>query len=71
MNTITTVLIVVREWRHPMIKLTDGRRLIDADDLVEVLLETRREQTWTILQLIRIINSQPTIVMKEYTHEAD
>lgn len=54
-----------------MIKLTDGRRLIDADDLVEVLLETRREQTWTILQLIRIINAQPTIVMKEYTHEAD
>lgn len=65
------VLIAEREWRTLMIKLTDGRRLIDADDLIEVLLETRREYTWTILQLIRIINAQPTIVMKEYTHEAD
>lgn len=54
-----------------MIKLTDGRRLIDADDLIEVLLETRRGETETVLKLIRLINAQPMIVMKEYTHEAD
>lgn len=54
-----------------MIKLTDGRRLIDADDLIEALLEARHEETETTLKLIRFINKQPTIVMKEYTDEAD
>ncbi len=36
-------------------------RLIDADALIEALLEARHEETETTLKLIRFINKQPTI----------
>ena len=39
-------------------------RLIDADALVEAMLEARREETDTVLKLIRFIEKQPTIEPK-------
>lgn len=36
-------------------------RLIDADELIERLLESRREETETTLKLIRFFRKQPTI----------
>jgi hypothetical protein len=39
-------------------------RLIDADELIERLLESRREETETTLKLERFIKKQPTIEPK-------
>ena len=39
-------------------------RLIDADALVEAMLEARREETDTVLKLIRFIEKQSTIEPK-------
>lgn len=40
-------------------------RLIDADELIERLLESRREETETTLKLERFIKKQPTIAIDD------
>lgn len=40
-------------------------RLIDADDLIEALLEARHEETETTLKLVRFIRKQPIVEQKD------
>lgn len=48
-----------------MLDLSGKKRLIDADDLVELLEEKRREvvgyESWTIKQVIELVKAQPSI----------
>lgn len=48
-----------------MLDLSGKKRLIDADDLIELLEEKRREvvgyESWTIKQVIELVKAQPSI----------
>lgn len=46
-------------------------RLIDADTLVEAILDARRSKTDTVPKLIAFINNQPTEAWKGLTPTAD
>ena len=44
-------------------------RLIDADALIEALLEVRHEETETMLKLVRFINNRPTIEIDQIVYD--